>query len=77
MVLTWHVRYLECVARYRRAATGLTGCNAATRSVVAPRSSLAFQLSGYSFNTTCAYDHTTLNTPVLVRSPKLSSIGPV
>ena len=23
-----------------------------------------------------AYDHTTLNTPVLVRSPKLSSVGP-
>ena len=34
-----------------------------------------FQLSGYSFNTTCAYNHTTLNTPVLVRSPKLSSVG--
>ena len=36
-----------------------------------------FQLRGYSFSMTCAYDHTTLNTPVLVRSPKLSSVGPV
>ena len=36
-----------------------------------------FQLSSYSVITTCAYDHTTLNAPVLVWSPKLSSVGPV
>ena len=41
------------------------------------KSIASFQISGYSFATTCAYDHTTLNTPVLVCSPKLSSVGPV
>ena len=31
---------------------------------------------GLSFTTSNAYGHTTLNAPVLVRSPKLSSVGP-
>ena len=34
-------------------------------------------VSGYNFIMTCAYDHTTLNAPVLIWSPKLSSVGPV
>ena len=34
-------------------------------------------LSSYNLTATCAYDHTTLNTPVLVWSPKLSSVGPI
>ena len=28
------------------------------------------------FSQSIVYDHTTLNTPVLVRSPKLSNVGP-
>ena len=31
---------------------------------------------GALFSTSSAYGHTTLNAPVLVRSPKLSSVGP-
>ena len=41
--------------------------------IVAIKTSIQYQAV---FGEANAYDHTTLNAPVLVRSPKLSNVGP-